>query len=52
MSTPLRWNEVTPRLDPKKFNLKTMRKRIDKVGDLFAPAQQGRQRLPRFNAQR
>ena len=52
VSTPLRWNEVTPRLDPKKFNLKTMRKRIDKVGDLFAPARQGRQRLPRFNAQR
>ncbi len=52
VSTPLCWNEVTTRLDPTKFNLKTVRKRIDKVGDLFAPATQGRQRLPRFSAQR
>ncbi len=34
-SAPLRWEEV-PRSDPSKFTLKTMRKRIDKVGDLTA----------------
>lgn len=34
-SAPLRWDEV-PRSDPAKFTLKTMRKRIDAVGDLTA----------------
>ena len=34
-SAPLDWKEV-PRSDPARFNLKTMRKRIDKVGDLTA----------------
>ena len=34
-SAPLTWDEV-PRCDPSKFTLKTMRKRIDKVGDLTA----------------
>ncbi len=35
VSTPLKWKEVTKRLDPKKFNIKTMSKRIDKVGDMW-----------------
>jgi bifunctional non-homologous end joining protein LigD len=34
-SAPLRWDEV-PRCDPSKFTLRTMRKRIDAVGDLTA----------------
>jgi DNA primase len=34
-SAPLTWDEV-PRCDPSRFTLKTMRKRIDKVGDLTA----------------
>jgi bifunctional non-homologous end joining protein LigD len=34
-SAPLRWEEV-PRSDPARFTLKTMRKRLDKVGDLTA----------------
>jgi DNA ligase D-like protein (predicted polymerase) len=34
-SAPLTWAEV-PRCDPSRFTLKTMRKRIDKVGDLTA----------------
>jgi len=35
VSAPLRWNEVL-RSDPSRFTVKTMRKRIDKVGDLTA----------------
>jgi hypothetical protein len=31
-----------------RFNLRTMRARLDEVGDLFGPALAGRQRLPRF----
>jgi DNA ligase D len=34
-SAPLLWKEV-PRSDPARFTLKTMRKRLDKVGDLTA----------------
>lgn len=47
-STPLRWSEVTPSLDPARFNLKTLPARLARVGDLFAPALQGEQRLPRL----
>ncbi len=48
VSAPLRWSEVTNTLDPKAFTLKTMRARLDAVGDLFAPALNGKQRLPRL----
>jgi bifunctional non-homologous end joining protein LigD len=46
VSTPLAWSEVTPRLDPTRFTLDTVRRRLDKVGDLFAPALAGGQMLP------
>ncbi|MFZ5469023.1 MAG: DNA ligase D [Myxococcota bacterium] len=48
VSAPLHWSEVTPALDPSALNLRTMRARLDKYGDLFAPALTGGQRLPRF----
>jgi bifunctional non-homologous end joining protein LigD len=35
VSAPLRWDEV-PRCDPSRFTLRTMRKRIERVGDLTA----------------
>jgi DNA primase len=34
-SAPLRWDEV-PRVEPARFTLPTMRKRLDAVGDLTA----------------
>lgn len=42
VSAPLLWSEVTRRLDPAKFNIRTMPKRLDKVGDLFAPIALGK----------
>ncbi|WP_338870493.1 DNA ligase D [Myxococcus stipitatus] len=45
-SAPLRWSEVSRRLEPSRFNLRTLRKRLDAVGDLFAPALKCKQRLP------
>lgn len=46
-SAPLKWSEVTRRLEPSRFNLGTLRQRLDKVGDLFAPALKGAQHLPK-----
>jgi bifunctional non-homologous end joining protein LigD len=48
VSAPLGWREVTEKLNPLDFNIKSMPKRLDEVGDLFAPALSGRQRLPRL----
>jgi bifunctional non-homologous end joining protein LigD len=38
VSAPLAWSEVTRRLDPLKYTIRTMPKRLEKKGDLFAPA--------------
>jgi len=46
VSAPLKWDEVTKKLDPLKFTIRTMPKRLDKVGDLFAPALKGGVKLP------
>lgn len=47
-SAPLLWSEVTKKLDPMKFNLRTMPDRVAKMGDLFRPAIEGGVRLPRL----
>jgi len=46
VSAPLKWEEVTKKLDPKKFNLRTMPNRLAKVGDLFARIFEERVKLP------
>jgi bifunctional non-homologous end joining protein LigD len=37
VSCPLRWPEVTARLDPRRFTIRTMRARLDADGDPMAP---------------
>jgi len=46
VSAPLDWSEVTPKLDPGRYTLRTMPRRLDTVGDRFAPALRGGVRLP------
>ncbi|GMU04658.1 DNA ligase D [Corallococcus caeni] len=45
-SAPLDWSEVNGRLDPHRFRLETLKKRLDAVGDLFAPVLRVKQLLP------
>ena len=37
VSTPLRWTEVTRRLDPRDFTIRTAPERFAEVGDLWKP---------------
>ncbi|MGH9468397.1 MAG: DNA polymerase domain-containing protein [Terriglobales bacterium] len=41
VSCPLQWSELRSSLDPARFNIRTMRRRLDRFGDLFAPALSG-----------
>lgn len=51
VSTPLAWSEITPKLDPKDYNLRTLRARLDKHGDLAAPLLAGTTQLAAALAQ-
>jgi bifunctional non-homologous end joining protein LigD len=48
VSAPLKWDEVTKKLDPLKFNLRNMPDRVAKVGDLFEPVLKKGARLPQL----
>ncbi|MGZ5434013.1 MAG: DNA ligase D, partial [Thermoanaerobaculia bacterium] len=48
VSAPLKWSEITKKLDPLKFNLRTMPNRLAKVGDLFADVFRNRVKLPKL----
>ena len=37
VSTPLRWDELTPKIRPRDFDMKEALQRIEKHGDLYAP---------------
>ena len=50
VSAPLKWEEVTKKLDPLKFNLRTMPNRLAKVGDLFAKVLETKTKLPALTA--
>jgi bifunctional non-homologous end joining protein LigD len=45
VSTPLRWEEVTKRLDPGRFTMAAVLKRVEQEGDLFEPVLRGGQSL-------
>ncbi|MEJ7603214.1 MAG: hypothetical protein WKG01_35330 [Kofleriaceae bacterium] len=51
VSTPIRWDEVTPKLAPRAFTLRTLRSRLDAHGDLTASLLTGTSRLDRALAQ-
>jgi bifunctional non-homologous end joining protein LigD len=46
VSTPIQWDEVTERLDPTTFTIRTVLERVSKHGDLFAGAMRTPQRMP------
>ncbi|HUP44792.1 MAG TPA: DNA ligase D [Thermoanaerobaculia bacterium] len=48
VSAPLQWSEITKRLDPLKFNIKTMPRRLDKVGDRFEAVFKEKVKLPKL----
>jgi bifunctional non-homologous end joining protein LigD len=41
-STPLGWNELDDRLDPRAFTISTLPARLEQVGDLWAPLHRSR----------
>jgi bifunctional non-homologous end joining protein LigD len=45
VSTPLRWDEVTPELDPTKFTMGAVLERVERHGDLFQGMLKTRQSL-------
>ena len=47
VSAPLRWDEVTPSLDPRDFTMETVLDRVERHGDLFEPVLHGSQSLRR-----
>lgn len=46
VSAPLKWSEITKKLDPLKYNIRTMPNRLAKVGDLFADVFKNKVKLP------
>ena len=48
VSAPLQWSEITKKLDPKKYNIRTMPNRLAKVGDLFAAVFENQVKLPKL----
>ena len=48
VSTPIAWDELTEKLDPKRFTIRTVLDRVAKKGDLFARALGGTAKLPKL----
>ena len=50
VSAPLKWSEITKKLDPLKYNIRTMPNRLAKVGDLFAAVFENGVKLPKLSS--
>jgi bifunctional non-homologous end joining protein LigD len=48
VSAPLKWSEINKKLDPLKYNIRTMPERLAKVGDLFAAVFENKAKLPKL----
>jgi bifunctional non-homologous end joining protein LigD len=48
VSAPLKWEEIRKPIDPKAFNIESIFKRLDKIGDIFEPALSDRQDISQF----
>jgi bifunctional non-homologous end joining protein LigD len=48
VSAPLKWSEITKKLDPLKYTIRTMPNRLAKVGDLFAKVFENPAKLPKL----
>jgi bifunctional non-homologous end joining protein LigD len=48
VSAPLKWSEITKKLDPLKYTIRTMPGRLGKVGDLFAAVFEKPNTLPKL----
>jgi bifunctional non-homologous end joining protein LigD len=48
VSTPIEWSEVTEKLDPTRFTMRSVLERVREKGDLFAGVLEGKQRLPQM----
>ena len=48
VSTPVRWEELRRQIDPVKFNMKNIFRRLKRVGDLFEPVLTDRQDIAPF----
>ena len=47
VSTPLRWDELTEDVTPRRFGMREALERVERLGDLFAPVLMGGQALGR-----
>jgi bifunctional non-homologous end joining protein LigD len=48
VSTPIEWSEVTEKLDPTRFTMRSVLERVREKGDLFAGVLGGKQLLPQM----
>ena len=48
VSTPLRWEELRRRIDPGKFTIRNILRRLKRMGDLFEPVLKDRQDIAPF----
>jgi bifunctional non-homologous end joining protein LigD len=48
VSTPLRWKELENEIHPSAFTMRTILKRLNRIGDLFAPMLEDRQDIGPF----